>query len=359
MLLSPVSGPQVMAGEQVVGLAYFALTTLAGLPLLAVYVATGRLDPNALWLFPLFGFTWGCVAGIGATAWAYEPAGLRRWGERFNVLLLVLYLVVGGLAGEHSRNLIHYLPDRVSESVERTAMFANANNPFSLIDRFAEQSDDRKTSALFWLQTAAFLFIGLCLWRQARRLKSHYMETHYSPVLDDPKRRPARFVDAPLSWWAVQRVNKYPGALNIWLACGTAVVYSVFLTLHAIKYWPPWLGKGVFIVLEILGGVPIVTTVLVLLAAVPAAYQYGLWDSNVADRCKRLDELLMTPFDMGDYVRASLAASWSRGRWYRASALLLWVVAVSIGRLPAERGLLAAAAGLGMIGLYFALGFRS
>ncbi|MGL4460951.1 MAG: hypothetical protein ACRC1K_02270, partial [Planctomycetia bacterium] len=75
--------------------------------------------------------------------------------------------------------------------------------------------------------------------------------------------------------------------------------------------------------------------------------------------CKRLEELLMTPFDMGDYVRASLAASWSRGRWYMASALLLWVVAVSIGRLPAERGLLAAAAGLGMIGLYFALGFRS
>ena len=56
----------------------------------------------------------------------------------------------------------------------------------------------------------------------------------------------------------------------------------------------------------------------------PAAFQYGLWDSNVQDRCRRLELLLMTGAASVDYWHAAAAAAWKRGRGYFGVALLLW-----------------------------------
>src|SRR5262249_60037960 len=84
--------------------------------------------------------------------------------------------------------------------------------------------------------------------------------------------------------------------------------------------WPAWLSRQVFGIVDQWGGVPAVATGLVLLAAVPAAFQYGLWDASAADRCRRLELLLLTDLDGRDYWLAAAAAAWRRRRGYFAGA---------------------------------------
>jgi hypothetical protein len=105
--------------------------------------------------------------------------------------------------------------------------------------------------------------------------------------------------------------------------------------------------------------VPIVATGLVLLAAVPAAFQYGLWDANAHDRCRRLELLLLTELRPRDYWSAAAAAAWVRGRGYFAVAVLLWAAALVAGRLPWTQVVSAACGGVLLWALYFALGFRA
>ena len=108
-----------------------------------------------------------------------------------------------------------------------------------------------------------------------------------------------------------------------------------------------------------MGGVPGLTTGLVVLAAVPAAFQYGLWDSNAHDRCRRLELLLLSGLDARDYWNAAAAAAWKRGRGYFAVALMLWTSAVFAGQISAWQAVAGAAAGVLLWGFYFTLGFRA
>jgi hypothetical protein len=119
------------------------------------------------------------------------------------------------------------------------------------------------------------------------------------------------------------------------------------------------MGQRVFQLCDSYGGVAAITTGLVLLAAVPAAFQYGLWDSNSQDRCKRLELLLLTGLQASDYWDAAAAAAWRRGRGYFAVALLLWAAAALGGKIELPFAIAAAAAGVLLWGLYFALGFRA
>ncbi|WP_410971866.1 hypothetical protein, partial [Salmonella sp. SAL4445] len=84
---------------------------------------------------------------------------------------------------------------------------------------------------------------------------------------------PFAFRDGPLAWWAVRRVTKYSGRINLWLAGGFGVLYALFTV--AGPHWPAWLGRQVFVMFDQFGGIPVLATGLVLLAAVPAAFQYG------------------------------------------------------------------------------------
>jgi len=99
LLVSPVRPRRLLLGEGLVGLCLLGLVTLSGLPVLLLLVATGYLDPLDPLPLLVMPFTWGAITGLGLTVWAYEPLRVRRWGERAVLGLILLYLVVGVLAG--------------------------------------------------------------------------------------------------------------------------------------------------------------------------------------------------------------------------------------------------------------------
>jgi hypothetical protein len=96
-----------------------------------------------------------------------------------------------------------------------------------------------------------------------------------------------------------------------------------------------------------------------VLAAVPASFQYGLWDSSTHERCRRLELLLLTDLRPGDYWHAAAAAAWRRGRGYFFIAVGLWLAAWAGGRIGLGAVLAAVSSAVLLWGLYFALGFRA
>jgi hypothetical protein len=193
--------------------------------------------------------------------------------------------------------------------------------------------------------------------RAASRLMGHFHERHYQPSVDRWAGARRRVDDRPLAWWAVKRVSQYSGRVNVWLATGFGLTYALYVVTG--PRWPAWLGKGVFVLCDEHGGIPAVTAGLVLLAAVPAAFQYGLWDSSVQDRCRRLELLLLTRLGAPDYWDAAAAAAWRRGRGYFFVALVLWAAAAIAGRMSPQQAAGALTAGVLVWCLYFALGFRA
>src|SRR5450755_1573304 len=63
VLVSPLRPHWILVHEASVGLAQLALLTLAGLPVLALLVAVGLLDPLDPVLFLVMPFTWGAFTG--------------------------------------------------------------------------------------------------------------------------------------------------------------------------------------------------------------------------------------------------------------------------------------------------------
>src|SRR6202030_49396 len=112
----------------------------------------------------------------------------------------------------------------------------------------------------------------LLLVRGARRLEGHFRELHYQPIALPPGAVRPPVGDRPLSWWAVRRVTRYSGRINLWLAGGFGLLYALYTA--AGPHWPAWMGQRVFQIFEQVGGIPALATALVALAVVPAAYQY-------------------------------------------------------------------------------------
>src|SRR5262249_19837270 len=271
--------------------------------------------------------------------------------------LVVLYLLVGVLAGEHLKEWLAWLPGGISGVVLRVFEVVHLYSPFAVLQEALEQPPLGSLGRVLLLQGLATAAIFLLMLRAACRLQGHFHERHYLPVVDRSGGRRAPVGERPLSWWAVKRVSEYAGRVNLWLACGFGVLYALY-TL-AGPSWPPYLGKGVFEIFDGLGGIPVVAAGLVVLGAVPAAYQYGLWDSNAQDRCRRLELLLLTRLGAADYWEAAAAAAWRRGRGYLLVALLLWAAALQAGKLAPAQFLAALCAGVALWGLYFVLGFRA
>jgi hypothetical protein len=150
---------------------------------------------------------------------------------------------------------------------------------------------------------------------------------------------------------------EYSGRVNLWLAGGFALLYAAYIV--AGDDWPAWMGRLVFQLFEGWGGAPAIATGLVVMGAVPAVFQYGLWDSTVPDRCRRLELLLLTELTGADYWHASLAAAWRRGRGYLVGAGLLWLALGLSGRNGWAEVLAAVAGGAVLWAFSFAVGFRA
>jgi hypothetical protein len=391
MLVTPLRPPRVFLAEAGVGLARLALVTLAGLPVLAVLTLGGCLNPIDLVPLLVMPFTWGAVTGLGLTAWTYEPLTVRRWAERGAMLLVLVYLIVGVLAGEHLKDWLGGLPTTLQRTCLNGFGAVHRYNPFAVLSYWLQPSQRGEGLVIgtrsmgvqqgAWelagaMEAAALAVVGLLLARAASRLHGHFQDRHYRPLLMEEDSDRGRIGDRPLSWWAVRRVTEYAGRVNLWLAAGFAGVYALYTVADAGGFWPPWLGRRVFEICDLAGGIPVFATGLVVLAAVPAAFQYGLWDSNSQDRCRRLELLLLTALEARDYWEASTAAAWRRGRGYFFAAVLLWLAAgVRAACSTASQAeaatmweaactaavhiLAAGAAGVILWGLSFALSFRA
>ena len=357
MLVSPLRPAWLFVAEALVGLTQLAYVTLAGLPLLLGLAVTGcidRLDPAPLIVMPL---TWGAVTGIGLAMWAYEPLLVRGIGERLAMGLILLYLIVGVLAAENLKTWVDCLPENMRVAILRSFAALHTHNPFGVLAFWLENNVQMAWPRLVGAQVAGMALLGLFTWRAAWRLQGHFHEYHYLPARNVAGDKRPAVGDKPLSWWAVKRVSRYSGRINLWLAGGFGILYAAYQVLGA--NWPPWMGQRVFQLCDEFGGVAGLATGLVLLAAVPAAFQYGLWDSNAQDRCKRLELLLLTDLQPGDYWNAAAAAAWRRGRGYFAVALMLWLSAAVGGKVAPLFVVAAAAVGVLLWGLYFALGFQA
>jgi hypothetical protein len=357
LLVSPLRPPWLLVAEALVGLAQLGLVTLAGLPLLLLLVADGRLDPLDPLPLLFVPFTWGAITGLGLTVWAYEPRGLRRWGERIMLGLILIYLIVGVLAAENLRNWLEVLPKDLRITILRGFAALHTHNPFGTLQYWLENHADVAGERMAGLHLVGLLVLGLLLVRAARRLKGHFHDRHYQPVRDVSREYRPRIGTRPLTWWAVKRVTEYSGRINLFLAGGFGWLYALYVIAGA--NWPPWLGQRVFQLCDEVGGIAGLTTGLVVLGAVPAAFQYGLWDSNAQDRCQRLELLLLTRLEAKDYWQAASAAAWRRGRGYLGVALLLWGAAAIAGRASVPQVCVALASAALLWSLYFALGFRA
>jgi hypothetical protein len=184
VLVSPLRPARFFLAEALVGLTQLGLLTLAGLPVLLLLVADGRLDPLdpvALTVVPL---TWGAITGLGLTVWAYEPRGVRRWGERIVLGLVLLYLVVGVLAGENLRHWLERLPAETSVAILHGFAALHTHNPFGVLQYWIENHASIAGDRMLGLQAMSLVVLALLLARGASRLQGHFHERHYQPVRD-------------------------------------------------------------------------------------------------------------------------------------------------------------------------------
>jgi hypothetical protein len=386
LLVSPLRPQRVFLAEALVGITRLAWVTLAGLPGLVLLLADHYLEWVDILPLLLMPFTWGCITGLGLTAWAYEPLKIRRWFERFMLAGIALYLGIGVFVGENLRRVANRLegvswgemslgqgwawgegwtlPSNLGQVFLISFEAFHRYNPFAVIEYWLSPETLKKGNMLIAQDRMVVLEIGaaiagiLLLARTGFRLKGHFHERHYSPAVDESRGRQKLGDDRPLSWWAVRRVTEYSGRVNLWLAGSFGCLFAIYTV--AGDYWPSWIGRQVFVIFEQkMGGIPGLATALMVLAAVPAAFQYGLWDSNTQDRCRRLELLLMTGLGPDDYWSAAAAAAWRRGRGYFFVALILWLAGALAGKIDVGQALAALAAGVVLWGLYFALGFRA
>ncbi len=358
ILTSPIQPVRLFAAESLVGIGRFMLVSLSGVPIVGWLGIQGVLDWSDVVVLLLMPLIWGLFAGLALTMWVYEPRGMKRLGELLGLFGVLVYLVIGVMAGEHLKLWLQQLPDWLGRSLYDSIFFLHNMNPFGVLRYWF---DSGRIAWIAWermvdLHLFAVVIIVFAGLRGAYRLRGHFQDRHYRPIESHRATELDRIGDRPLSWWAVRRVMEYSGRVNLWLACGFALVYSA--SILAGDSWPPWMGKLVFVLFDRWGGPAMVATSLAVLAAVPAVYQFGLWDATVAARCQRLELLLLTELSGRDYAHAAFSAAWKRGRGYLIGVIALTIAMVGSGRIQPWDGLAALAGALLLWALAFAVGFR-
>lgn len=360
LLASPVSSRRVFIAEASVGLTRFTLIQLSGIPVLIPPLNRGTINSTDLLLLIGMPLIWGPVASFGLIVWAYETRLVRRLGEFAALFGILVYLTIGVLAGERLKTWLDALPTSIGDLLFEAFRILHNYNPFAVMrfwfDPIFGNPVVAPERALVVGGVGAAL-TGVFFIRGMSRLKGHFHDRHYRPMESDRIAQTENIGERPLSWWAVRRVMEYSGRVNIWLAGGFGVVYSAYLL--AGDHWPTWMGQTVFHIFERMGGAPALATGLVVLGAVPAAFQYGLWDSTVLDRCRRLELLLMTNLSAADYWHASLSAAWRRGRGYIFVAGILWLAMLVSGRAAPAQAIASIAAATILWSFSFVVGFAT
>src|SRR5262245_45871608 len=184
LLVSPVQPRRVFLAEAAVGVARLALVCLSGVPVLGLLVYAGKLEPVDVAVLAGMQFTWGVAAGLGLTVWAYEPVAVRRWGELAALLGVLVYLVVGVLAGEHLGAWLGRLPPRIGRLLFEGLVGFREYNPFGVarywLDPGRVPAD--AVGRVVGLQVVGVGLVVLMGARAAFRLKGHYHDRHYRPV---------------------------------------------------------------------------------------------------------------------------------------------------------------------------------
>ncbi|VTS00717.1 hypothetical protein [Tuwongella immobilis] len=359
LLVSPLQPKRLFLAEAMVGLARFTLISLTGVPVILILASNVAVEWGELPPLIIMPWTWGMLTGLILTTWAYEPLLVRRIGEIIMAIGTLIYLVVGVLAAERLIFWLQELPAPFGEWLYLSIVFAKDYNPFGVMQNWF--SDDRVVAIsierMIQVQLFAMGMIALLLTRCAWRLKGHFHDRHYKPINSGRVNESDAIGDAPLSWWAVRRVMEYSGRVNLYLAGGFTLLYSLYLV--AGDRWPAWLGTNTFTVIEMFGGAPMLATALLILASVPGAFQYGLWDSSVQDRCRRLELLLLTELQPLDYWHAARKAALKRGLGYGFVAGVLIAAMVFGGHISPLQGIGCAAAAVIMWCFSFVIGFRS
>lgn len=357
LLVSAARPPYVLLSEAAVGITRLAFVTAAGLPLLILMVSQGLLCFEDLPVLLAMPFAWGMVTGLGLVTWAYEPTVVRRWAEKLAIAGVIVYLVVGVLAGEKLPVWLSGLPNGWGATIVATLRMLHDYNPFGAMQFAMENAPAWTWERVAWVTSLGLSLSAVFLLRSALRLKGHFHDEHYRPLLIRDQRGRAPVGDEPLTWWAVKRVSRYAGQINVWLAGGFGLVYAAYTV--AGPDWPDWMGSVVFQLFDRVGGLPMLATAVMMLATVPAAFQYGLWDSSIQDRCRRLELLLLTDLEGISYWHAAVTAAWRRSRWYFLIALLMWLSAALGGVISGMQALAGLTAGVILWGFYFTLGFRA
>src|SRR5262249_25011129 len=143
--------------------------------------------------------------------WAYESMRVRRWGQRFCVLAIILYLIVGVLIGEHLLHWLRLLPTELGRWILNAFRSFHEDNPFGVIRLTMEQGPQWVWPKFVRLETFGGILFLLLLVRGAWRLRGHFQDEHYRLISLKEKTKRPEVGDSPLAWWAVKRVTKYSG----------------------------------------------------------------------------------------------------------------------------------------------------
>lgn len=336
LLVTPVEDWEWVGAQLAAGMLRTTVVIAAAVPLVAAMWGAGWIDfvqAAALVLVPLAA---GWLAGIGLAVVAYSPLWLRVLLERLALVGVLAYLVLLGLMGSW------FLPAFVQWSEESLGVSAGVwfrpdetlrfFNPFRLLGMLGQSST---VDAAMAARVGGVLVLlwGACFvgaWRLVARLRPHYIEENYgSPNLKKEYRQPVG--ENPLKWWTVRRVSRFRGQVNIYLGAATIGLFTAYMIFQAT--WPSWLAGNVMLVLEILGGQAGLGAFALQYSLIATSFLPGIWDSTPQLRVGRLELLLVSPATPDQYLEASAAACWTRGRWYLAMASVVWTGAWIAGRI--------------------------
>src|SRR5439155_23445058 len=96
--------------------------------------------------------------------------------------------------------------------------------PFGVIRFAMERPPAWAQPRIAFIEWLGFLLALGLLGRAAMRLQGDFHAWHYKPATEERGRARPALGDRPLTWWAVKRVSRYSGRINLWLAGGFGIL---------------------------------------------------------------------------------------------------------------------------------------